>query len=103
MVTPPPVVPVRVSVTPGMPGSPASWQPLALTSFQTKSPTVTGMKYPQSRVRSLPPPGKGEGVVPEGLGLLSRPGPEVGFRVGEAVNPNSAPPAAKLLASTATV
>ena len=30
----------QVTVTPGMPGSPASWRPLSLVSFQTKSPSA---------------------------------------------------------------
>ena len=32
----------KSTLTPLIPGSPASWQPLALRSFQTKSPIVIG-------------------------------------------------------------
>ena len=39
---PAPVVPVKVTVTPGIPGSPASCWPLPFTSLNTKSPNVAG-------------------------------------------------------------
>ena len=53
-------------------------------------------------MRSEAPLGSIPGVVPLGLGLLSNAGSDP-CNVGDAVNPASAPPEAKLLASNVTV
>ena len=51
-----PAASVKVTVTPWMPGSPASWMPSRLVSDQTKSPTLTaGLMKPKSNVVSEAP------------------------------------------------
>ena len=57
------VVPVasKVTVTPGMPGSPASWRPLLLVSFQTKSPRAAVWNMPASMEFGLAC-GEGDGI-----------------------------------------